>query len=168
MDGDDMIHEPFVIQDETQHKAALAAIETLMDSNDPNDEWRLQGLAVAVEKYERDHYSIGPKPTLFERVKFRIDQMLNHMLEPKYPAVLKFAAWLIMRIPGSKISNATIGDYGKHYHTRHIKMSAVIYPLDDDETYGYIGFYLGRGSFLYWFDKPFKSYNDEEEVESDK
>ncbi len=66
--------KPKVIKTQTDYRAALAHLETLMDAQPgtPQAE-ELELFAVLIENYEREHFPIGlPDPV--EAIKFRMEQ----------------------------------------------------------------------------------------------
>ena len=69
-----------MIRSEAEYESACKRIYELMHLNDehfdvdPELGEELELLAILVEKYEQEHYSLGP-PDPIEAIKFRMDQM---------------------------------------------------------------------------------------------
>ena len=67
--------KPKIIKTDTEHEAALAHIETLMDAEPGSEEQNeLELWSLLVEQYEQEHYPIDP-PDPVEAIRFRMDQM---------------------------------------------------------------------------------------------
>lgn len=61
------------------YEAALGEVETLMDAAPGTQDYdRLDVLSTLVEAYESEHYPVK-RPNIFERVAFRINQMLGRL-----------------------------------------------------------------------------------------
>jgi HTH-type transcriptional regulator / antitoxin HigA len=75
-----LVMEINIIRDEVDYESACKRIYELMHLDDekfdmnPELEVELELLAILVEKYEQEHYSLGP-PDPIEAIKFRMDQM---------------------------------------------------------------------------------------------
>src|SRR4051812_30773256 len=66
---------PRVLKTESDHVAALARAEKLMDAKPGSaDEQELELWSVLIEKYEEDHFPI-PRPDPIAAIQFRMEQM---------------------------------------------------------------------------------------------
>lgn len=62
------------IRTETDYKATLTLIDTLVDCEDDSEQAdRLDILSILVENYENEHYPISP-PDPIDAIKFRMEQ----------------------------------------------------------------------------------------------
>ena len=62
------------VRSEEDYEAALARIDELMDAEPSTPEGdELDSLVTRVERYEEDHYPIGP-PDAVAAIEFRMDQ----------------------------------------------------------------------------------------------
>lgn len=67
--------KPKVLKTKTDHEAALARVESLMDAKPGSAaEAELELWSLLVENYEREHHPIDP-PDPIEAIRFRMDQM---------------------------------------------------------------------------------------------
>ncbi|MFZ5880226.1 MAG: hypothetical protein ACOY0R_12715 [Chloroflexota bacterium] len=78
-----MIHQTTQIETESEYEVALKEIEQLFNADPGSPEGhRLEELALLLQKFEDEHYSI-PRPTFLAKIFYHFQ---NHRLFPKcYP-----------------------------------------------------------------------------------